>query len=164
MMMQSPSILTSQNPSLSLSRSQLQRRLQHRSLAPRGSTDRNAEWCITGRRVSCLSQLNSRSSHACRKAHYSPPRSNIAGSWTRGGGTFCTAFHRGVTFLTSTLPHCMMYGARPGGGRVGVKSVHWVILKAVACPDFPLGGDVVTYQGLCHHKYPPSPLLKHGLV
>ena len=82
MMMQSPSILTSQNPSLSLSRSQ---RLQHRSLAPRGSTDRNAGWCITGRRVSCLSQLNSRSSHACWKAHYSPPRSDIAGSWTRGG-------------------------------------------------------------------------------
>ena len=72
MMMQSPSILTSQNPSLSLSRSQLQRRLQHRSLAPRGSTDRNSGWCITGRRVSRLSQLNNRSSHARWKAHYSP--------------------------------------------------------------------------------------------
>ena len=72
MMMQSPSILTSQNPSLSLSRSQLQRRLQHRSLAPRGSTDRNSGWCITGRRVSGLSQLNNRSSHARWKSHYSP--------------------------------------------------------------------------------------------
>ena len=29
-------------------------------------------WCITGRRVSRLSQLNSRSSHARWKAHYSP--------------------------------------------------------------------------------------------
>ena len=47
MMMQSPSILTSQNPSLSLSRSQLQSPPQHRSLAPRGSTDRNSGWCIT---------------------------------------------------------------------------------------------------------------------
>ena len=51
---------------------QLQRRLQHRSLAPRGSTDRNSGWCITGRRVSRLSQLNNRSSHARWKAHYSP--------------------------------------------------------------------------------------------
>ena len=72
MMMQSPCILMSQTPSLSLSRSQLQRRLQHRSLAPRGSTDRNSGWCITGRRVSRLSQLNNRSSHARWKAHYSP--------------------------------------------------------------------------------------------
>ena len=38
----------------------------------RGSTDRNSGWCITGRRVSRLSQLNSRSSHARWKAHYSP--------------------------------------------------------------------------------------------
>ena len=37
-----------------------------------GSTDRNSGWCITGRRVSRLSQLNSRSSHARWKAHYSP--------------------------------------------------------------------------------------------
>ena len=72
MMMQSPSISASQNPSLSLSRSQLQRQPQHRSLAPRGSTDRNTGWCITGRRVSRLSQLNSRSSHARWKARYSP--------------------------------------------------------------------------------------------
>ena len=36
---------------------------------PKGSTDRNSGWCITGRRASRLSQLNSRSSHACWKAH-----------------------------------------------------------------------------------------------
>ena len=37
-----------------------------------GSTDRNSGWCIIGRRVSRLSQLNSRSSHASWKARYSP--------------------------------------------------------------------------------------------
>ena len=38
---------------------------------PRGSTDRNSGWCITGRRVSRQNQLNIRSFHARWKAHYS---------------------------------------------------------------------------------------------
>ena len=58
------SILTSQNPSLSRSLSQLRSPRQQRSLAPRGSTDRNSGWCITGRRVSHQNQLNIRSFHA----------------------------------------------------------------------------------------------------
>ena len=72
MMMQYPSILTSQNPSLSRSLSQPQSPTQHRSLAPRGSIDRNSGWCIMGGRISRPSQLNIRSFHAHWKAHYSP--------------------------------------------------------------------------------------------
>ena len=64
MMMQSPSILTSQNSSLNQSLSQPQSPKQHESLAPRGSTDSNSGWCITGRRVSRPNQLNIRSFHA----------------------------------------------------------------------------------------------------
>ena len=58
--------------SLSRSLSQLPNPRQQPTLAPRGSTDRNSGWCITGRRVSCWHQLNIRSFHAHWKVHCSP--------------------------------------------------------------------------------------------
>ena len=55
---------------ISHSQAHIPLKAQHRSPAPRGSTDRNSGWCITRRRVLRLSQLNIR--RARWQAHYSP--------------------------------------------------------------------------------------------